>query len=194
MTLAMLMLETTHDFALMGVVLTAALLATAVTRETFGYSFSTWRLHLRGSIIRSPHDIGWMLNLTAERIMRRDWKSVLEASSVADFRRAIALGSTSKAVLVNQHGHYRGVIQTASAYAPDCDLNAPIASLVTLPNTTLHPETDIKTILRTFDRSSADELAVISADGTVLGIVTENHARRRYLEEVEAAQQRLIGE
>jgi hypothetical protein len=47
MTLAMLMLETTHDFALMGLVLTAALVSSTITREVFGYSFSTWRLHAR---------------------------------------------------------------------------------------------------------------------------------------------------
>ena len=34
---------------------------------------------------------------------------------------------------------------------------------------------------------------ITAPDGTVLGIVTENHARRRYLEEVEAAQRRLVG-
>jgi hypothetical protein len=59
MTLAMLMLETTHDFALMGVVLTASLISSAVTREAFGYSFSTWRLHVRGSIAKSArHQLG----------------------------------------------------------------------------------------------------------------------------------------
>jgi CIC family chloride channel protein len=51
MTLAMLMLEITHDFALMGLVLTASLVSGTLTRELFGYSFSTWRLHVRGSNI-----------------------------------------------------------------------------------------------------------------------------------------------
>lgn len=194
MTLAMLMLETTHDFALMGLVLTAALLASVVTRETFGYSFSTWRLHVRGSIIRSPHDIGWILNLTAGKIMRRDWKAVSDAATVADFRRLVPLGSTSKAILLDELGRYRGVVQTAAAYATDHDLHSPIKNLATLTDTALHPNTDIKSMLRKFDSASADELAVTSNDGTVLGIVTENHARRRYLEEVEAAQRRLVGD
>ena len=29
-------------------------------RRTFGYSFATWRFHLRGEAIRSAVDIGWM--------------------------------------------------------------------------------------------------------------------------------------
>ena len=31
-----------------------------LVRETFGYSFSTWRFPLRGDTIRSAHDVGWM--------------------------------------------------------------------------------------------------------------------------------------
>jgi CIC family chloride channel protein len=89
MTLAMLMLETTHDFALMGVVLTASLISSAVTREAFGYSFSTWRLHVRGSIVRSPRDISWVVDLHAGRIMRKDWVSIADDSTIAAFRAAI---------------------------------------------------------------------------------------------------------
>jgi len=58
MTLSLLVLEATHDFALTGLVITASVCASSFTRTTFGYSFSTWRLHTRGSAIRSPRDIG----------------------------------------------------------------------------------------------------------------------------------------
>jgi len=36
-----------------------------VTRELFGYSFATWRFHLRGETIRSAADIGWLRDLTS---------------------------------------------------------------------------------------------------------------------------------
>ncbi|MBT2187980.1 chloride channel protein [Sphingobium nicotianae] len=194
MTLAMLMLETTHDFALMGVVLTAALLSSSVTREAFGYSFSTWRLHLRGSTIRSPRDIGWALTLTAGQIMRKDWVAVPDSMSVAAFRAHVPLGSTSKAIMVDAHGAYRGIISTASAYSPDLDGAAPIAPLATLSNITLAPDTDIQSLLSLFDRLSADEIVVADAARNVLGIVTEKHARRRYFEEFEASQREVFGE
>lgn len=45
-----------------------------------------------------------------------------------------------------------------------------------------------------FDSASTHELTVVSADGAVLGIVTANHARRRYLEVVKAAQGRLVSD
>ncbi|AJA10600.1 chloride core [Sphingopyxis fribergensis] len=194
MTLAILMLETTHDFALMGVVLTATLISSAVTRELFGYSFSTWRLHLRGSTIRSPRDIGRIVTLTAGRIMRTDWTSVPAAMTVGDFRTRIALGSTSKAILTDGEGHYGGIVATAAAYHPDLDLAAPVASLATQQDTHLQTATGIEPMLRHFDTASADELAVVDDRGRVVGVVSERHARRRYFEELEAAQREMFGE
>lgn len=194
MTLAVLMLETTHDFALMGVVLTATLISSAFTRETFGYSFSTWRLHLRGSAIRSPRDIGWTAHLTAGRIMRRDWVAIRDDATVAEFRARIALGSTSKAVMVDAAGHYCGIVATAAAYRSDLDGTAPIAPLAVLRQETLTPGTGIAALLRQFDAASADEMVVVDDLGEVLGVVSERHARRRYFEEFEAAQRELFGE
>ncbi|MGZ3257953.1 MAG: chloride channel protein [Croceibacterium sp.] len=194
MTLAMLTIETTHDFALMGVVLTASLLASAYTRERFGYSFSTWRLHLRGSRIRSPRDIGWTTMLTAGRIMRKDWVSLPEALSVDAFRASVPLGSTSKVVVVDSDGHYRGILQTALGYSPDLDQATPIGSLAQLGEVTLDPSTDIVEMLHRFEDNAADELAVIDVERRVLGVVSENHARRRYFEEMERSQKALYGE
>jgi len=190
----MLVLETTHDFALTGVVLTASLLSALVTRESFGYSFSTWRLHVRGADIRSPRDIGWVHALTAERIMRRDWKELPDTAKVADFRAAVPMGSTQKAVLVDAHGAYRGIVPIAAAWSPEVDMTEPVEKLATLTDITLSPGSDIKTILARFDTAMADELAVTDGQGEVLGIVTEKYARRRYLDEIEGAQRHLFGE
>lgn len=194
MTLAMLILETTHDFALMGVVLTASLVSSALTRETFGYSFSTWRLHVRGSIIRSPRDIGWMLALTAGRIMRKDWVSAPASLTVAEFRARVPLGSASKAILLDDEGHYAGIVSTAAAYNPELDTDGEVGALATLQANTLSPVTDIRAMLKAFDMAVADELAVVDGVGTVVGVVSERHARRRYFEEIEASQRELFGE
>lgn len=194
MTLALLVLETTHDFALMGVVITAALIASAYTRETFGYSFSTWRLHIRGSKVRSPRDIGWALNLTALRLMRKDWVTVSNTVTVADFRDLIPLGSTSKAIVSDEAGRYFGIIPTAAAYDPELSDSEPIGSIRILADTTLAPSTDIHFILQKLDKAAADELAVVDEAGFVIGVVTEKHARRRYFEEIEASQRILFGE
>lgn len=194
MTLALLMLEITHDFALMGVVLTAALVSSAVTREAFGYSFSTWRLHVRGSDIRSPRDIGWLTSLTAGRMMRRDWVAVQAGTSVGTFCQTVPQGSVSKAVLVDEGGHYGGIVPMAAAHAPALDADAPIETTAILKDKVLTPAMGIRAILEALDEAGADELAVVSAEGQVLGVLSEQHARRRYLEEIEADQKRMFGE
>jgi CIC family chloride channel protein len=194
MTLAILMLETTHDFPLMGVVLVASLISSAFTRETFGYTFSTWHFHLRGSVIRSPRDIGWARMLRAGSMMRKDWVTVREGMTVAEFCALVPLGSTSRAVMTDAEGHYRGIIATEAAYRPDLSPESPIVELATLADKSLTPATDVRTMLEMFDANAADELAVLDGQGRVLGIVTEKHARRRYFEEVEAGQRELFGE
>lgn len=194
MTLAVLMLETTHDFALMGVVLTATLVSSALTREWFGYSFSTWRLHLRGSKIRSPRDVGRLLTLTAGRIMRTDWTAVPADMTVADFRRRVPLGSTAKAVLADAEGRYGGIVVTASAYHPDLPADATLGEIATQTDRVLRPVTAIEEIIAAFDAAAADELVVVDGLEHVLGVVTERYARRRYFEALEKAQKDLFGE
>jgi len=94
-TMSFLVLEATGDFTITAATLAASLIASAVVRETFGYSFSTWRLHLRGETIRSAHDVSWMRNLTAGKMMRRDVKTVPAATSLAEFRRRFPLARPS---------------------------------------------------------------------------------------------------
>ena len=53
-----------------GAVLTAVAVAGLLVRRMFGYSFATWRFHLRGETIRSAHDVGWIRNLTVDKLMR----------------------------------------------------------------------------------------------------------------------------
>ena len=66
-----------------------------VTREAFGYSFATWRFHLRGETIRSAADIGWMRDLTVGRMMRQDVPTVHASTTIGSFREAFPLGSTA---------------------------------------------------------------------------------------------------
>lgn len=194
MTLAVLMLETTHDFALMGVVLTATLASSALTREMFGYSFSTWRLHLRGSTIRSPRDIGRLMTLTAGRIMRTDWVAINDAVTIGEFRARVPLGKTAKAILVDAGGRYRGIVPTAAAFHPDLADTDPIADLATHSGIVMRATMDIRSILKLFDEVAADELAVVDDQDRVIGVVGERHARRRYFEALETSERELFGE
>jgi CIC family chloride channel protein len=194
MTMAMLVLEVTHDFAITGVAITAALISSSLVRESFGYSFSTWRLHLRGETLRSGRDIGWVRSLTAGRMMRHDVATVADDLSVAAFRERFPLGSTTRVVLRDASGRYAGIVPTATAFTSAVATDTPIGTLAILKGAALTMEMDIAAIMQAFDDSEADDLAVLRADGTVAGVLTEKHARKRYAEELEKSQRELFGE
>ena len=70
LTMSFLVLENTADFSVTAGVLAASIAASLMVRSTFGYSFSTWRLHLRGENVRSANDVGWIAELQVGRLMR----------------------------------------------------------------------------------------------------------------------------
>ena len=194
MTMSMLVLETTHDFALTSVAVTAGLVASTVVRDTFGFSFSTWRMHSRGQNIRSARDIGWVRALTVGKMMQRGAETAPATMSVEEFRRRFPLGSTERVVLVDSTDQYFGIVETPKAFDSTVKPDAEIGSLAIMRDVALHPAQDVRTVMKIFDASEADDLAVIDDEGHVLGTLSERFVHRRYTDEVEKAQRDLFGE
>jgi CIC family chloride channel protein len=193
-TMSFLVLETTGDFSLTAATLTASLVASVVVRETFGYSFSTWRLHLRGETIRSAHDVGWLRTLTAGRMMRTDAPTIPADAHLAEFRRRFPLGSTRRVVALDTEGKYAGIVMTSRVYADaDPDGDDTVGELMRNQQDWLKPDMSIKEIMGVFDRSESDELAVLDDAGEVLGVLSEAYATRRYAEELEKNRRDLVG-
>ena len=196
LTMTFLVLETTGDFAVTGAVLAACVTASLFVRETFGYSFSTWRLHLRGETIRSAHDVGWVRQMTVGRLMRSDPPSMVADSTVAEFRRRYPLGSTHAVILVDTSGRYVGLLPTPEAFTEGLDASAPVAGLARQSRAVLTPELNIKEAMTAFDRTETETLAVVDnpTDLRVLGLLTETYATRRYAEELDKANRGLVGD
>lgn len=192
LTMSFLVLETTGDFGLTAATLTASIVASVIVRETFGYSFSTWRLHLRGETIRSAHDVGWLRTLTAGRMMRADVPTIAATASLEQFRRRFPLGSTRRVVALDGVGHYAGVAPVAAIWT-ETDEKKPVGALLIHGEDWLRPEMTIKEIMHAFDRTESDELAVLDDRGDVMGILSEAYATRRYAEELEKARRDLTG-
>jgi CIC family chloride channel protein len=191
-TMSFLVLETTGDFGLAAATLTASIVAGLVVRGTFGYSFSTWRLHLRGETIRSAHDVGWLRTLTAGRMMRGGVATIETTASIEAFRGRFPLGSTRRVVALDAAGRYAGMIPVFAVYAAG-DAEAPVGQFRRLEDSYLRPEMTIKAIMAAFDASEVDELAVLDGEGRVLGLLSEAHATRRYAEELDRARRELTG-
>lgn len=194
MTMAMLILEGTHDFVLASAVMAAVLVANTVVRQAFGYSFSTWRLHLRGESIRSARDVGWVRNLSAGKMMRKDANHTPQDTSVAEFRRRFPLGSTQRVVLEDEAGHYAGVVPLAMVYADGVRKDASVGEYAQHRDAALTADTDIVAVMKIFDATQADELAVVDGERKVLGVLSEGFVRKRYAEELEKRERELMGE
>jgi CIC family chloride channel protein len=163
-------------------------------RERFGYSFSTWRLHLRGETIRSAHDVGWLRQLTAGKLMRQNVPTTRVDATLAEFRNRFPLGSVKTVIALDEAERYAGLVRVALAHAVADPTGKAVRDLISKPHETLAPDLNIKEIMAAFDRTEADELAVVDGDGRLLGMVSEAFATRRYAEELEKVRRELTGE
>ena len=176
--------------------LAASVMASLIVRDTFGYSFSTFRLHLRGESIRSAHDVGWMRNLTVGRLMRRDPPSAPASTPLKELRRRFPLGSHQWLVLLDDQDRYAGMAALAEAYAADADEARPASELARFADCVLMPAMNIKQAMALFDRVEAEALAVVDAPDSVkvIGLLNETFAVRRYAEELDKSRREAIGE
>jgi CIC family chloride channel protein len=195
LTMTFIALESTGDLWLTTAVLVAVLISTQITRELFGYSFATWRLHLRGETIRSAADVGWIRDLTVRRLMRPDVLTVNAATPIAEFCKKFPLGSKTQVVAVDDAGHYAGMVFVSDAHAADIDTKENLNSILHYPHVVLHPGMNIREAIAAFDVTEAESLTVVeSGDQRPIGVLTEAHAMRRYAEESERRRREVVGD
>jgi CIC family chloride channel protein len=196
LTMTFIALETTGDFWLTTAVLVAIIISAQVTREVFGYSFATWRFHLRGESIRSAADIGWIRELTVRRMMRQDVRTVPAHTTVARFRMVFPLGSVTQVVALGEKKNYAGLVSVAEAHSPELDDTIPVRNIAHFVDTMLLPTMTVKEAAAVFDKAEAEALAVVDSreNREVVGLLTEAYTLRRYTDELEQRRQDLLGE
>ena len=196
-TMILLILELTADFYVAMGVMVGVIVASLMTRLTFGYSFATWRFHLRGVPIRSAFDVGWIRDLTVEKIMRRDAQTAPTDTPLAELRQKFPLGGTKRIFLVDDNGGFVGVVNTADLYDPDLKTDGgTAAALGKGGNQFLLPQQNIRVALDRFANAELEVLPVLAgtADRKILGFVTEAYALRRYNHELERAGGSNVGD
>jgi len=196
LTMSFIALESTGNLWLTTAVLVAVIISSMITRELFGYSFATWRFHLRGETIRSAADVGWIRDLTVGRLMRQDMTTVRVDISIGEFRQRFPLGSKTQVVAVDGDGRYVGLAFTAEAHTPEIDSAKGLVGLLHHRDVVLHPAMNIREAIAVFDAAEAESLAVVEAgdERRPIGILSEAHAMRRYAEESEQRRREAIGE
>jgi CIC family chloride channel protein len=196
LTMSFIALESTGNLWLTTAVLVAVIISTQITRELFGYSFATWRLHLRGETIRSAADVGWIRDLTVQRLMRPDVATVDAGMGIAEFRGKFPLGSKTQVVAVDGSGRYVGLALVAEAHAPDVDAAKGLIGILHYRDVVLHPAMNIQEAIAVFDAAEAESLVVVEAGGEhrPVGTLSEAHAMRRYAEESEQWRRHAVGD
>ncbi len=199
LTMSFLALENTGDFSLSLVMLGVATLVSVIVRRSFGYSFATWRLHLRGELIRSAQDVGWMRDLTVGRLMRTDVETARSDMSLGEFSKRFPLGSAQWVIATDPLGQYKGMVFVPDVYLLNDQADAgpaDLGSLARLPDQYLVPQLNGKLAAQLFEQSESEALAVVdnAANRRVIGLLTEAHLLRRYAEELDKARRELSGE
>ncbi len=198
-TMVLLVLEATQDFWAASGVLIGVVVSTTVVRQAFGYSFATWRFHLRGVPIRGAYDIGWVSELTALRLMRADAKTILTTQTAETLQRLYPLGSAKIVFAVEPNGRYAGIIDMGSVHDPSQDEEAakePVSALAKHADAFVLPGDDVRTVLQRFCTAEVEALPVVAspADRRIVGYVTEAYALRRYSQELERQRGEELGE
>jgi chloride channel protein, CIC family len=164
MTMVLLTLEATSDFsATMGVTVAVVVAALGV-RHWFGYSFATWRFHLRGVALNSPHDIGWLHDLQVARLMRQDFATVPASMTLTELCRVFPLGDPRRVFVVDDKGAYQGYVDLVLAHSeelmPEHD-RLTAADVAHGAEHFLTPGQPVRETLDLFIASAAEVLAVV---------------------------------
>lgn len=199
LTMTFLALEATGDFPITVLVLVAVIASSLTVRKTFGYSFATWRFHLRGESIRSAHDVGWIRTLTVGQLMRKDVRPIRDDTMLSAFRRDFPLGSTQRVVVVDEAERYAGIVVVPEAHSEkldDAQGATRIRELLRWKDDFLLPQLNAKQAAELFDKAESEALAVVDGRETrkVIGLLTESHTLRRYSEELDKRRREMAGE
>jgi chloride channel protein, CIC family len=156
-------------------------------RETFGYSFATWRFHLRGEAIRGPQDVGWVRDLKVSRLMRKDFRTVAADRTIAAARIMFPVGTAKELFLTDANDAFVGTVLVSDLHATALEDSGPIGALAQWRGDFLVPQSTIRAALDLFEKSEADVLPVLADAPSrhVVGKLSEAHALREYGKELE---------
>ena len=199
LTMTFLALEITGNLPITALVLASTISASLIVRNLFGYSFSTWRFHLRGENVRSPQDVGWIRNLTVDQLMRTDVRTISQGASVFEFKEKYPLGSTQRVVVLGANERYAGVLNVPDIYSNLVENNQgsqSIEKFIKLPDQFLIPQNNAQIAAVKFEENECEALAVLNDpfDKQVVGLLTEAYTLRRYSEEMDSHRREVFGD
>ena len=159
-----------------------------LTRRLFGYSFSTWRFHVRGRDLAGPRDIGRLHGLTLADVPLDDPpRAPLDADVAA--AAAIAHGARSLVVALEAaDGRFAGLVRRDRLVeALAAEPGMPVRSLIEPADAAVGLGDRLLDHIEAVGEAAVGELPVVDAAGHLVGLVAEAAVLRRYLTELAAA-------
>jgi CIC family chloride channel protein len=198
-TMILLVLESTSDFSATLGVTVSVIISILVVRHGFGYSFATWRFHLRGVALHSPHDVGWLHDLRVASLMRRDFAVVPADLPLQELFRQFPISAAMRVFVIDDKGGYQGNIDLIEAHAEllrDAEGKLCAGDVARGAEHFLTPGQPVRETLDHFIASAAETLAVVDnpRDRRVQGYLSEAFALRRYYRELEARHREELGD
>lgn len=192
LTMALLVIEISDKLTIAAPVLIGVVVATLTVRAAFGYSFATWRFHLRGEAILGGEDVGWARDVTAGRLMRRDLKTTLASAPLSEVRAHHPLGSAKVVAAIDAHGGYLGLVDIAGLHAYD-KAGETVYDHLTHQDATVRADMTVDRLLSEFEARETEILVITDDARQVHGYVTEAFALRRYRQELDRRQHEIFG-
>jgi CIC family chloride channel protein len=128
-------------------------------------------------------------------MMRREVRTIHANMPLPEFKHDFSLGSEHRVVVLDDDARYVGIVHVAEIYA-DADDHHVVGDLLHHTDTVLLRNMTIKEAVAMFENAESDALAVVDGPETrhVIGLLTEQHALRRYSEELDRRRRELSGE
>ena len=195
LAMVLLAIEITQNLSVVTPALIGVVAATLTVRQIFGYSFATWRFHLRGEAILGGEDIGWSRELTAADLMRRDVTIVSQGMPVAAFTAKYPVGSVKHVAAADANGAFVGIVDVTRIYLDAPSRERIVADVLMHRDAWIAATESIDRIVPSFEELSSETLVVVSAPDAkfIEGLVTEAFVLRRYRMELESRQREIFG-
>src|SRR5262249_29982862 len=144
-------------------------------------------------------DVGWLADMTARQLMRRDPVFVSVNEKLETARQNFPVGMVKRLFVLEETGGFRGVIDTAAlhlALTPTEGEPQRVGDLLSTPQEPILPSTPVRSILKQFEQQEVENLAVVSdlATRRVVGFVTEAYILKRYNRELERRRSEELGD
>lgn len=187
LAMAILAAEITSRIGLMPEVLLGVITATLVVRVLFGYSFSIWRLHVRGSPARSAADIAWSRSIHVSDIMRPDVVRFSDAITCGELLSRYPPGSIKWIALVDEGGQYAGLCDVSEIAFAAKSPAQPVRDFARQRVEVLDVTQSLEDAIKWFEAPGRDAAIVVNSPMRmeVVGILTEAYALKRYAQELE---------